>query len=107
MGRGVVSSIRSSISAIFPDASMGLRRGRGRPSRRARAAGAPRPTRRRAARRPPARQSGYRRAMATPTVLDRRALNRALLARQLLLERAALAPLDALERLVGPQAQVP
>jgi hypothetical protein len=39
--------------------------------------------------------------------LSARALNRATLARQLLLERAALTPLQALERLVGLQAQVP
>lgn len=40
-------------------------------------------------------------------VLDRRALNRATLARQLLLERADLRPADALEHLVGMQAQAP
>jgi hypothetical protein len=40
-------------------------------------------------------------------VLSSRDLNRALLARQLLLERATLAPLAALDHLVGMQAQVP
>ena len=39
--------------------------------------------------------------------LDRRQLNRALLARQLLLERSAMAPVDAVEHLVGLQAQAP
>ena len=40
-------------------------------------------------------------------VLDQRARNRALLARQLLLTRAAIGPVAALERLVGLQAQTP
>ena len=40
-------------------------------------------------------------------VLSRRALNRATLARQLLLERSPLGPLDAVEHLVGLQAQEP
>jgi hypothetical protein len=40
-------------------------------------------------------------------VLTRRALNRATLARQLLLERIAWTPLAAVEHLVGLQAQVP
>jgi hypothetical protein len=39
--------------------------------------------------------------------LDRRQLNRALLARQLLLERSVIAPVDAVEHLVGLQAQAP
>jgi hypothetical protein len=40
-------------------------------------------------------------------VLDRRALNRATLARQLLLERSSLGALDAVAHLVGLQAQQP
>jgi hypothetical protein len=41
------------------------------------------------------------------SALSQRELNRALLARQGLLERTAVAPLDMVERLVGMQAQVP
>ena len=45
--------------------------------------------------------------MEEGAVLDRRVLNRALLARQLLLGRVQTEPLAAVERLVGMQAQVP
>ncbi|MFI5225948.1 MAG: winged helix DNA-binding domain-containing protein [Candidatus Limnocylindrales bacterium] len=40
-------------------------------------------------------------------ILDRRSLNRALLARQGLLERSATRPLEMIERLAGMQSQVP
>jgi hypothetical protein len=43
---------------------------------------------------------------ATPTI-STRALNRTTLARQMLLERSTMPPLDAVEHLVGMQAQVP
>ncbi|MEU8710094.1 winged helix DNA-binding domain-containing protein [Streptomyces sp. NPDC048565] len=46
-------------------------------------------------------------AAPAPDVLDHAQLNRALLARQLLLERSDLGAVDAVEHLVGMQAQAP
>lgn len=48
-----------------------------------------------------------KRAKVGGQTLSPRALNRALLARQMLLERAAVSPAEAVDHLVGMQAQVP
>ncbi len=47
------------------------------------------------------------RSSASGPVLSQRALNRAFLARQLLLDRAPLAALDAIHQLAGLQSQTP
>jgi hypothetical protein len=55
----------------------------------------------------PASRTRQGTARRTPDRLGPRALNRALLARQLLLRRSKTAPLAAIEHLLGLQAQVP
>jgi len=57
--------------------------------------------------RPPTSAAAGRGGRGSGEVLGVRALNRATLARQLLLHRAKLSPVEAIEHLVGMQAQAP